>query len=81
MVTPKIYRSTVHLKTYVTDFQVCMIYFRKSLLEIQTEILGWANFMSNRYPPWAAYCTIIADRLVEIDKCPIVISEVMGEEL
>eukprot|EP00957_Ditylum_brightwellii_P181164 13799586-Ditylum_brightwellii.AAC.1 len=30
----------------------------------------WACWLANKSPPWAAYCALMAGRLVALDKCP-----------
>ena len=39
----------------------------------------WTDRLTNDSPPWAAYCAIMAARLVALDKCPGVRPMIIGE--
>eukprot|EP00957_Ditylum_brightwellii_P027985 2114130-Ditylum_brightwellii.AAC.1 len=47
-----------------------LIRFGEVSLALQEEIAEWADWLSNTSPSWAAYCAIIACRLVALDKQP-----------
>ena len=41
--------------------------------------MAWAYWFANKFPPWAAYRSIVTARLVALDKSPGVIPVVIEE--
>ena len=42
-------------------------------------MVEWTNWIANYSPLWAAYCSIMAARLVTLDKYPVLIPVGTGE--
>ena len=58
-----------------------LLRFGCSSEELRVVISRLADWMANSSPPWAAYCTLMACRLVAIDKRPGVRPVGIGETL
>ena len=49
--------------------------------ELREELAEWTRWLSNGSPPWAAYCALMAGRLVALDKNPGVRPVGIGEAI
>eukprot|EP00957_Ditylum_brightwellii_P142172 10831839-Ditylum_brightwellii.AAC.1 len=47
-----------------------LLQFGTSSEALRVEMAEWACWLANESPPWAAYCALMAGRLVALDKCP-----------
>ena len=54
--------------TEAPAFHIWMLRFGTSLASLREDMAAWANWLDNKSPPWAAYCTIMSARLVDLDK-------------
>ena len=58
-----------------------LLCFRCALKELRVVFASLADLMANFFPPWAAYCALMACRLVALDKRPGVRPVGIGETL
>ena len=58
-----------------------LLHFRCVSEELRVVVSSLADWMANSSPPWAAYCTLMACRLVALDKRPGVRPVGIGETL
>ena len=63
------------------ELQNWLLCFGCASEELRVDIVSLADWMANSSPPWAAYCTLMACRLVALDKRPGVHPVGIGETL
>ena len=39
-------------------------------MRLRRAVASLAHWMSNDFPPWAATCTLLSNRLMALEKCP-----------
>ena len=53
-----------------TTLQHWLLRFGKESEHLRESIANLTSWLANNSPPWPAYCAIISNRLVALDKCP-----------
>ncbi len=48
----------------------CLLWYSGALGELRQELASWVEWLTNEYPPWAAYRALMSRRLVALDKQP-----------
>ncbi len=48
----------------------CLLRYGRASGELRQELAAWVEWLSNESPPWAAYCALMSQRLVALDKQP-----------
>jgi hypothetical protein len=57
----------------------CLLWYGRASGELRQELANWLEWLSNEYPPWAAYRALMSRRLVALDKQPGVRPVAIGE--
>ncbi len=57
----------------------CLLRYGRASGELRQELAAWVEWLSNEFPPWAAYRALMSRRLVALDKQPRVRPVAIGE--